>query len=80
MTGNAALPHDSARTSSRDSCRTATRQATTVDLIDPAEFLVNGRTGIDEVDRFIMTENPDGLSSPSTVLSPETYLARRARR
>lgn len=60
--------------------RSAVRQSVTVDLIDPAEFLSEGRTGIDEVDRFIMVENPEGLTSPSTVINVDRYVAQRGAR
>lgn len=40
-------------------------------LLDPQEFLVEGRTGVDLVDRFLVAVNPHGLTSAPTIWSPD---------
>lgn len=57
--------------------RTVSRQGVTIDLNNLAEYLVDGRMGIDEVDAFIVAQNPHALPSRSTVMSPDTMPPRR---
>lgn len=58
--------------------RQVSRQGLSFDIIDPQEFLVDGRLGINEVDTFLVAVNPHGLSSRSTVMSPDRPRPRRA--
>lgn len=46
---------------------TLTRQGVSMTLIDPQDFLDQGRTGIIEVDYFLMAVNPNGLARRSKV-------------
>lgn len=55
-----------------------TRQGTTAVLLDPFDFLDNGKTGIYSVDLFLRTYNPKGLRQRATVINPER--SRRVRR
>ncbi len=48
-----------------------TRQGVSMTLIDPQEFLSEGRTGLYEVDLWLATVNPAGLASRATAWSPE---------
>ncbi len=47
------------------------RQGITEDTINPEDLLENGRTGIYEVDRFLMIYNPRNIPSPSFIISPD---------
>lgn len=47
------------------------KQGTSFTLLDPMDFLENGRTGIYFVDLFLAAANPNGLQRPSTVWSPD---------
>jgi len=47
--------------------QTVTRQGITVGFIDPMTFLDKGRTGIYEVDLFLRSYNPNGLSRRSSL-------------
>lgn len=58
--------------------KSVTREGISFDLIDPQEFLDDGRTGIWEVDLFIRTANPARSKKPPRLLSPSD--ARRYRR
>jgi hypothetical protein len=51
--------------------QTITRQGVSMTLLDPQDFLAEGRTGLYEVDLFIAAVNPHGLSRRATVWSPE---------
>jgi hypothetical protein len=57
--------------------QTITRQGVTMALIDPLEFLTNGRTGLYEVDLWLAAVNPEGLRRRSTAWSPEMPRGRR---
>lgn len=48
-----------------------TRQGVSMALLDPQDFLDNGRTGIYEIDLFLRTFNPDGLTQPARVINPD---------
>lgn len=50
---------------------TLTRQGVSMTLIDPQDFLTEGRTGLLEVDYFLTAVNPNSLARRSTVWSPE---------
>jgi hypothetical protein len=55
------------------------RQGVDVTLLDPQEFLTDGRTGLYSVDLFLAAENPGGRARvPSAVWSPQ--IAARGRR
>jgi len=47
------------------------RQGVSMTLLDPQEFLTDGRTGMYDVDLFIAAVNPNGLTSRATAWSPE---------
>lgn len=51
--------------------QTITRQGMTAVLLDPFAFLEQGRTGIMEVDLFLVSFNPAGLDEDAFVLSPD---------
>lgn len=55
-----------------------TRQGLTMAVMDPFEFLDDGKTGVYEVDLFVKSYNPSGLVRPASVLSPDSH--RRSRR
>lgn len=65
-----------------DSCalparvKTVEREGLTYDMIDPMEFIGQGRTGLTEVDMWVSSVNPHGLRSASTVVSPDMYKVR----
>lgn len=48
-----------------------TRQGVQVEMIDPTNVLTSGLTGIRNVDLFIRTVNPQGLTARPRVLSPD---------
>jgi hypothetical protein len=48
------------------------RQGVTMTVLDPADFLDKGRTGIAPVDLWLTAVNPDGHRSPPSVWSPDT--------
>lgn len=48
-----------------------TRQGVTMTLLDPQDFLTDGRTGIYKVDLFLASSNPYGLARRATAWSPE---------
>lgn len=54
------------------------RQGVSMTLADPVVMLSSGRTGISEVDAFIATVNPHGVSRPARVYSPD--MPRRTHR
>ena len=58
--------------------QTLTRQGVSMALLDPQEFLSQGRTGLYEVDLAIAAFNPIGLRRRATAWSPE--VKGRARR
>jgi hypothetical protein len=53
------------------------RQGVEMEMVDAALLYTEGRTGIREVDLFLMSVNPDGLSRPSRVYSVDHRPARR---
>lgn len=55
-----------------------TRQGVSMVLLDPFEFLDQGRVGIIEVDLFLRTYNPNRLRRAATVISPD--ITERVRR
>lgn len=56
---------------------TVARQGVTFALLDPQDFLEGGRTGIYEVDLFLKSVNPDGLSRRGLAWSPGMAKNRR---
>ena len=48
-----------------------TREGITMTVLDPADFLDKGRTGINTVDMWLTAVNPHGLASASVVWSPD---------
>lgn len=50
---------------------TIVRQGVTLTLLDPQDFLNDGRTGVYEVDLFLRTVNPHKLQRSATVWSPD---------
>lgn len=47
------------------------RQGVTVTMVDPTDILMKGGTGIPEIDLWIHAQNPNHLSQPSAVISPD---------
>ena len=60
-----------------DDCRfptrvtNVTRQGVSWTILDPQDFLNDGRTGLYEVDLFLKTTNPDKARRPARVFSPD---------
>lgn len=60
-----------------DSCalprrvQTVQREGITYTMLDPMDFLDEGRVGLTEVDLWLASVNPGKLHSPSVVLSPD---------
>ena len=54
-----------------------TRQGVTMTLLDPQDFLDNGRTGLYLADLFLVAVNPNGLRAPPRVISPDLTPHRR---
>lgn len=48
------------------------REGVAIQLVDPATFIDNGRTGVTEVDMFLAAVNPNQLAAPPLVWSPDT--------
>lgn len=48
-----------------------TRQGISWTILDPQDFLNDGRTGIYEIDLFLKTVNPDKTRRPARVFSPD---------
>lgn len=48
-----------------------TRQGVSMVMLDPMNFLDNGRTGLYAVDLFLSTFNPQGFRRPATAWSPD---------
>lgn len=55
------------------------REGVSMTILDPFEFLENGKFGLYEVDSFISVFNPSGLQEPARVIVPE-LVGRRAPR
>jgi len=55
-----------------------TRQGISEVMLDPFDFLDNGRTGLIEIDLFLHAENPNRLQRSASVMSPD--LPRPVRR
>lgn len=55
--------------------QTVTRQGITVSVLDPQEFLQQGRVGIYEVDLFLAAVNPYGRAQRGRVYSPDIAAA-----
>jgi hypothetical protein len=53
------------------------RQGITMQVTNPNDLLVRNRTGIYEVDRFLMVYNPTNMQSPAFVFSPDTQPRQR---
>lgn len=53
------------------------RQGVSMAVLDPMEFLTDGRTGLYSVDLFLSTFNPNGLHRPSKAWSPDLPTSRR---
>lgn len=49
--------------------RSVSREGISFDMIDPQEFMDDGRTGIWEIDLFIRTANPSRAKKPPRILS-----------
>jgi hypothetical protein len=55
------------------------RQGTSMLLVDPQTLLASGKWGIQEIDMFVMSANPNKLMFPSMMLSPDLpRVVRRA--
>lgn len=48
-----------------------TRDGVSMSFLDPMEFLDKGRTGLPDVDQWLVAVNPHGLAEASRVLSPD---------
>lgn len=55
------------------------RQGVTAVILDPMDFLTDGRTGIYEVDLFLTATNPGRLQRPPAVLTPASMRNRLVR-
>lgn len=55
-----------------------TRQGLSMVVLDPMDFLEDGKTGVYEVDLFLKAYNPGKLQRRATVMSPD--IGRRSRR
>ena len=53
------------------------RQGVSYTILDPQEFVAQGRTGIYFVDLFLKSVNPDGAKNRARVFSPDLARARR---
>ena len=51
--------------------QTLVREGVTMTLLDPFAFFADGRTGLYDVDLFIKTANPHGISRRAAVLNPD---------
>lgn len=51
--------------------QSVSRQGISFEIVDPLDFLNNGRTGIYEFDLWIAAVNPSGLARPSRVRTPD---------
>lgn len=60
-----------------DRVTTISREGMSVTLLDPQDFLDNGRTGIYIVDLFLKTVNPGKARKPARVFSPDLPRAFR---
>lgn len=49
-----------------------TRQGVSMALLDPQDFLNDGRVGIYEIDLFLKSVNPSGLLAPPRVYNPDS--------
>lgn len=56
-----------------------TRQGVSAVILDPMDFLTDGRTGIYEVDLFLTATNPGRLQRPPAVLTPASMRRRLVR-
>lgn len=54
------------------------RQGVAITMLDPMQFLQQGKTGIYEVDLFLASYNPDKQQRRTAVLSPDFGTTRRA--
>lgn len=59
--------------------QTISRQGVTYTLIDPRDFLEEGKTGITMVDTWLAAANPGKVHTPSMVISPDAPRFRQAR-
>lgn len=53
-----------------------TREGVSYTMVDPQDFLTEGRTGITDVDMWLAAVNPHSLRSPSTVFSVDMPTVR----
>lgn len=60
-----------------DRVTNVSRQGISFTVIDPQDFLDDGRTGIYEVDLFLRAANPDKARKPAKVFSPDLPKAYR---
>lgn len=52
--------------------QTVSRQGVTVTKADPTDILASGRTGLAEIDTWIVAHNPAGLDRPARVVSADS--------
>jgi hypothetical protein len=57
-----------------------TRQGISMAILDPLDFLDNGRTGLYFVDLFLKAVNPDGMRGHVSVMSPDYGMSQHRRR
>lgn len=60
--------------------KTVTREGVSYDMFDPGEWLDDGLTGLPEVDAWLRSVNPHGLTQPSAVFSLDLAPAPRSTR
>ncbi len=54
-----------------DRVTSVSRQGVSFTILDPQDFLKDGRTGLYEVDLFLTASNPDGARAKARVFSPD---------
>lgn len=60
-----------------DRATSINRQGLSIEILDPQDFLNEGRTGVYEVDLFLRAANPDMARKPARVFSPDLPKAYR---
>lgn len=60
-----------------DRATSISRQGISIEILDPQDFLNDGRTGVYEVDLFLRAANPDKARKPARVFSPDLPKAYR---
>lgn len=59
--------------------QTLTREGVSMTVIDPYEFLDQGRTGLYEIDAWLASVNPTGIDRAGKVINPDLLMTHRRR-